>query len=239
MLIKNSNSRVMAREAVVLDLGDLAAQAAHLKREATAAAERTIAEARAERARILAGAREEGYAAGKREGFEAGRKDGAAQGRAEALAAHAGALKAVSEKWSSALDAFDAARADMLLDARASLLRLAAAVAEKVTRRAVDVDAHVAAAQLEAAVALVLEPTRLTVEVNPDDEASVREALPALMQRLGGSQNAEVRTSPSMELGSVVLRTDRGEIDASISVQVARACAALLGEGEASGAGTP
>lgn len=230
MLIKNSNSKSMAREAVVLDLGDLTAQGEVIKREAVASAERTLKEARAERARILAGAEEEGRKKGLAEGTARGLEEGRAAGRAEALAAEAAALKSLQQRWGSALDTFERERSAMLVEARASVLRLAASVARRVTKRAVDVDALVVTAQLEAALRMVLAPTKLVIEVDGTELEAAKRAVPGLMERLGGSENADVRGVDGLGKGSVVVKTDKGEIDASIETQIGRAVAALLGE---------
>ncbi len=230
MLIKNSNSKSMAREAVVLDLGDLTAQGEVIKREAVASAERTLKEARAERARILAGAVEEGRTMGLAEGTARGLEEGRAAGRAEALAAEAAALKSLQQRWGSALDTFERERSAMLVEARASVLRLAASVARRVTKRAVDVDALVVTAQLEAALRMVLAPTKLVIEVDGTELEAAKRAVPGLMERLGGSENADVRGVDGLGKGSVVVKTDKGEIDASIETQIGRAVAALLGE---------
>lgn len=230
MLIKNSNSGFMARDAVVLDLGDLAAQAEVIKREASAAAERIVRAAREERERILAGAAEQGRREGRAEGLKQGIEEGREEGLARALAAEGAALKALEQQWAAALEKFESERGVLLAEARASLLRLAGAVAERVTKRHVEADPHVVTAQLEAALRMVLAPTRLVVEVDPADREKALRALPALMERLGGSENAEVRAREGLGAGSVVVRTDRGEIDATISTQLARAVHALLGE---------
>ncbi|MFM9958279.1 MAG: FliH/SctL family protein [Phycisphaerales bacterium] len=230
MLIKNSNSKLMAREAVVLDLGDLTSQADVIKREASAAAERIVRTAREERSRILSGAEEQGRRDGREAGLREGLEEGRAAGRAEALAAEAAALKAIQQRWTEALAAFEAERSDLLSEARSSLLQLAAALAERVTKRHVEADEHVLAAQLEAALRLVLAPTKLVIEVDPSERERTQKALPALMERLGGTDNAEVRPREGLGKGSVIVRTDRGEIDASIATQVSRAVAALMGE---------
>lgn len=235
MLIKNSNSKSMAREAVVLDLGDLAAQGEVIKREAIASAERTLREARAERARIVAGAEEEGRKRGLAEGTARGLEEGRVTGRAEALASEAAALKAMQERWGKALDAFERERDAMLVEARSSVLRLAAAVARRVTKRAVDADALVVASQLETALRMVLAPTKLVIEVDESELEAAKRTAAGLMERLGGSQNAEVRGVAQLGKGSVIVKTDKGEIDASISVQLEHAVAALLGEEDAGG----
>lgn len=230
MLIKNANSKLMAREAVVLDLGDLAAQAGVIKREAMASAERTLREARTERARIIEGAEAQGRAAGHAEGLAKGLEEGRAAGRAEALAAETASLKAIQEEWAAALVRFEGEREGLMIEGRRSLLRLAAEVARRVTKRHVEADRHVLAAQLDAALRMVLVPTRLIIEVDPVEVDGAKRALPQLMDRLGGTDNAELRPREGLGAGSVVIRTDKGEIDASIETQIGRAVAALLGE---------
>lgn len=230
MLIKNANSKLMAREAVVLDLGDLAAQATVIKSEALASAERTLREARAERARIIEGAEAQGRAAGHAEGLAKGLEEGRESGRAEALAAESGALRLLQEEWAAALARFEREREGLMIQGRRSLLRLAAEVARRVTKRHVESDQHVLAAQLDAALRLVLAPTRLVIEVDPTAVEGAKRALPQLMDRLGGTDNAEVRPRDGLGAGSVVIRTDKGEIDASVNTQIARAINALLGD---------
>jgi len=229
-LIKNANSKLMAREAVVLDLGDLAAQATVIKREAMASAERTLRDARAERARIVEGAEAQGRAAGHAVGLAQGLVEGRAAGCAEALAAETVSLKLMQEKWAAALARFEGERDGLMIEGRRSLLRLAAQVARRVTKRHVEADRHVLAAQLDAALRLVLAPTRLVIEVDPAQVDDAKRALPQLMDRLGGTDNAEVRPREGLGAGSVLIRTDKGEIDASIETQIGRAVAALLGE---------
>lgn len=229
-LIKNANSRTMARDAVVLDLGDLSAQGEHIKREALAAAHRIIADARAQRETIIAGGREEGFSAGKAEGFERGREDGRKAGRDEAFRAHDETLRGLERSWTEALGRFEAERDALLGEARVSLLRLVGELASRVTQRHVQADAYVVTAQLEAALKLVLQPTRLRVEVNPDDLEAAKQAFPELMARFGPGAHADVTASPALARGSCVVRTDMGEIDASIGTQLARATAALMGD---------
>lgn len=229
-LIKNANSRSMARQAVVLDLGDLAAQGEFIKREARSAAEAIVREAREERKRILAGSREEGFAAGEREGLELGLSRGREQGRDEALAAHRAQLQALEARWGAALDAFDAAREDLLHEARRDVLMLACEVARRVTDKVVDADATVVVSQLERALALVLAPTRLAITVHPDDEREAGAVLPALMRRFGPQAHADLVTDAAVGRGSCMVRTDHGEIDASVRTQLQRAVDAVMGD---------
>jgi flagellar biosynthesis/type III secretory pathway protein FliH len=228
-LIRQSLANTVARDAVVLDLGDLVRQGEALKAKARAEADRIVAEAKAERARLVAGAAEEGRKEGLARGLEEGRRQGEASGRAEALAAAAEALKKLDARWSAALAEFEGARETMLLGARQDVLRLALAAAEMVTKRAIALRPEAAADQLAAVLGLIMRPTRLTVSVHPDDAALVREALPGLTERFAAAAHAEVAADAGLERGSCVARTGTGGvIDASVRTQLERIVEALL-----------
>lgn len=229
-LIKHANTGDLARSAVVLDLGDLQRQADALLTHARVRAQQVLDEARAERARLVDGAAEAGRAQGLAQGLAEGRERGFEQGRAEALAAQREAIERLATTWEGALGAFEAQREAMLSQARRDVVRLAVLIAEKVTRRAVQLDEQAALAQIEAVLAMVLRPSRLRLAVCPDDRALVEAALPRVVQRFHNAQHVELVEDAGLERGSCVLRTtDTGaEIDASISTQIERIVTALL-----------
>jgi flagellar assembly protein FliH len=228
-LIRHAEFVNAGREAVVLDLGDLMRQGERIKAAARAEADRIAAAAREERERLLAGAADEGRKAGFEQGLAQGLTEGERKGREEALADAKPRLEALVTRWSEALAAFEAAREDMLRDARRDVVRLAALAAEKLARRAVRLNESSAADQLAAVLGLIVRPTRLVVAVHPGDEAIVREAAPALVEKLSAGSHVEFVTDPGLTPGSCVARTPGGgEIDASIQTQVDRMLEALL-----------
>lgn len=237
-LIRQADARTMARDAVVLDLGDLVAQGELLKARNRAEADQILAEARAERERLLKGAAEEGRREGLARGLEEGQKQGRAAGRAEAVKEHQQALANLQEAWGAALGLFDADRDRMLMEARHDVVRLAALVAEMVTKRALALEPARVADQLAAVLSLITRPSRLTVTLHPDDEALAREALPALSAKFEGAKHAELVPDASMERGSCVVRNATGgEIDATIRTQLQRIVETLLPGGDAAPAG--
>lgn len=239
-LIRQSLADTVARDAVVLDLGDLVRQGDQIRARARAEAERIVAEARAERERLLAGAAEEGRREGLAKGLEEGRKNGEEAGKREALAAAADRLKALEERWGAALAGFESQRDEMLLEARTDVLRLALLAAEKVTKRAIEMRPEAAADQLSGVLSLLTNPTRLVVAVHPDDVALVREALPALSERFASASHAEVAAADGLDRGSCVVRTGSGgTIDASIRTQLERIVRAVLPEEAAAGGPAP
>ncbi len=228
-MIRRADLGDAARNALVMDLGDLNARGEALVREANARAEQILREAHAERDRLLSTAREEGFRAGHAAGSAQGRAEGLEQGIAEARTAKSGAIAGITDAWAGALDGFESVREDMLRAARAEVVRLAAEIASRVTRRAVELDPGAVLPQIEAVLGAVVRPSSLTVRVHPDDLALARAELPALMARFDLCRHAEVTPDASLDHGSCVATTDQGgRIDAGIGTQLERILSALM-----------
>ncbi len=227
-LIKHSAAGALPRDAIVLNLAELSAQAAEITRQAQVRAAAIVAEAQAERRRLLDSATAEGFAAGDKAGREKGLAEGREQGLTEARATHAERLSALEAAWAAALERFEAAREPMLMHARADVLALALRMGERVTKRVVEVDPRVAAAQVRAVLEMIARPSRLTLRVHPGDLAEATREAAGLASRLASARHAEVVADDAVTRGSVVASSDRGTIDASIETQLERIVAALL-----------
>lgn len=227
-LLKRADSERMARPALVLDLGDLRRQAEELERRTRERTGEIIEQGRAERARLLAGAEEQGHAAGHEKGFAQGLEEGRARGQTEATASLRAEGESVQRAWEAALGEFLAQRDEMLTQARTDVLLLALMIARRVVRRVVDVDPRVVEEQLAAALSLTTRPTSLVIEVHPDDAALAGEILPELIKRFGVGDHASLATSSTIGRGSVVIRTRGGEVDASIDTQLQRIVEAIV-----------
>lgn len=241
-LIKNSNAAQMAREAIVLDLGDLSRQAEVILRVARAKGEQIVEAARAERERLISDARAVGKAEGLAEGLAEGHRVGVEQGRAAAVQEHRAAIAALNTGWMNGLGVFVEARERMLAEAKRDVLALALGIAEKVTKRVIESDQGVVAAQMEAVLNLVLRPTRLQVKVNPSDRSTIEAALPALVAQYGHAEHVQIVDDATLARGSCVAKladgsgtggvnsggVSGGSIDASIDTQLNRIVEALL-----------
>lgn len=228
-LIRQSDRHEIARDAVVLDLGDLRRQGEALKRHALAEAQAVREQAVIERERLIAGGREQGIAEGRITGHAEGRAAGLAEGRAQALAEHSAALTKIEKGWEHALREFSAARDEMLQQARTDVIRLAIEIAAKITRSAAN-DGAAIATQLESVLKTTARATKLEVIVHPDDQVLARQALPNLLARLAPGGHAEITTDQNVSRGTCVARCalTGAVIDASIETQLARIAAALL-----------
>ncbi|MFG0257325.1 MAG: FliH/SctL family protein [Phycisphaerales bacterium JB043] len=221
-LIKNANADTLARDAVVLDLGNISQEAQRLRAQAEAEAQRILDEASAERDTLTRDAHEIGYTEGKAQGIADGLEQGRAQGRDEAMAAQQDRLDTLASALQAALDAHASSRASLADRAREDVLRLALTLAQRVTKRAIELDPEAVLAQLEAALALVLNPTRLRIAIHPDDAQTAREALPGLLARFSKDTDAELLEDDTLPRGSAIIRTDQGEVDANIDEQLDR-----------------
>ena len=92
-LIKHAKSDRALKEAIVLDMGDLARQAERLLANARSEAASILEQARTEAHRITNGADERGHAEGYARGVADGRLDGELQGREESIQLHAEQLQ--------------------------------------------------------------------------------------------------------------------------------------------------
>lgn len=233
-LIKNANSASVSRDAIVLDLADLQKYASQLVVQARAKADQILAEANAERARIVAGAAEEGRAEGHAAGLEEGRREGHEAAMTSVTIESRAGFEAVQAGWTAGLEAFSGAREAMLLSAEREVLALGVEIARRVTKRVITIDPGVVVEQIRAVLAVVVRPTELVVRINPEDQAVALAAMPELLARFPSVRHVELAEDRTLARGSCVaaMRGDAGgleggSIDASIGTQLDRIIEAL------------
>ncbi|MFG0330959.1 MAG: FliH/SctL family protein [Phycisphaerales bacterium] len=227
-IIRATQAAPLMRDAVVLDLGDLHHQAEQLKARARAEADRILAEARREAKTLTEAASTRGFEEGLQKGLAEGRASGIEQGRAEAMKANETEIARCLEQWSHAADEFDAERRDLMVDARTNLVRLALQIAERVVRQVIAVDPERVNTQVEQAITLISEETRLVIAIHPDDLPVVERTVPELAQRLTGAEEIRLEPDETVERGGCVVRGRTSEIDARLQTQLDRIADALV-----------
>ncbi len=225
-LIRRADAMTMVRDAVVLDLGDLARQGEEILARSRQQAQGVVAEAQRERERLLATASEEG----RRAGFEEGLKQGRIEGRQAALDADAEEISRLVGVWEEAAARFEAQRDRLMGELRTDVLRLALAISERVVKRIVEIDEGLAAREVEAALSLVAANSRAVVAVHPDDRANVEGVVGGILRRFGRAGHVEVVEDPVVTRGGCVIRSARGSVDARVETQLQRIAQAVLGE---------
>ncbi len=166
-------------------------------------AEDPVELARAEADAIRAAAREEGFAAGL------------AEGRAEL----AGAARALGE----ALAGVEELRGCVADEVEEAAVALGLRIAEQALTGAVSAQPERVVDVVRGALRRLGERSRVTVLVHPDDLDAVREATADLMSGLGGIETCDVQAERRMTRGGAVVRTEEGEVDATLETKLERA----------------
>jgi flagellar biosynthesis/type III secretory pathway protein FliH len=177
---------------------DLAVTEAERRREA----EDVVARAHAEAEQIRAAAQQAGFEAGRAEALSA------AQPAAEAFAAAARELSATVE--------------DLTTRTEAAAVELALRIAEQALGAAVEADPERVLDVVRGALRRLVERERVLLLVNPDDLDIVRERVADLVGELGGIEHCEVQAERRVARGGAVVRTEEGEVDATLDTKLAR-----------------
>jgi flagellar biosynthesis/type III secretory pathway protein FliH len=177
---------------------DLAVTEADRRREA----EDVVARAHAEAEQIRAAAQQAGFEAGRAEALSA------AQPAAEALQAAARELSATVE--------------DLTTRTEAAAVELALRIADQALGAAVAADPERVLDVVRGALRRLVERERVLLLVNPDDLEIVRERVADLVGELGGIEHCEVQAERRVARGGAVVRTEEGEIDATLDTKLTR-----------------
>ena len=137
-------------------------------------------------------------------------------------------------KWNDALADAWKQREDFLARHESELVKLAVAVARKVIRHTAEVDPRTVLEAAREALRLVRSERKVTMKVNPSDEAALRKQADSL--KILGSEIGElvIVGTPSIEAGGCIVESDLGMIDAQIGTQLASIESALLRRFDAS-----
>jgi flagellar assembly protein FliH len=171
------------------------------------AAARLLAKAMADAERIRESARAEG--------FEQGRVAGHAQGAAEIAAGSAALAGAVA--------GIEALRAEIVQAIEADAIDLALRLAGKILAGAQQAQPELVVEVVQGALRRVVDRRRITVMVNPDDLVLVKAAIGEITAQGSGVEICDLQADERVGLGSAVVRTSEGEVDASVHTQLERA----------------
>jgi flagellar assembly protein FliH len=176
--------------------------------------ESPLAAAQAEAEAIRAAARAEGHAEGLATGLDEGRAQVAAS--AAALEEAFAELVALREATAEAVER--------------DAVELALQLAEKIVAGALAAEPERVLDVVRGALRRLAERRRVTVLVHPDDLELVRAAADGFASELGGIEHCEVQAERRLARGGAVVRTEEGQIDASVEAQLARARELVEGE---------
>jgi flagellar assembly protein FliH len=171
------------------------------------AAARLLLAAEAQAAEIWEAAR----AAGHEQGRIAGREQGAleASAAASALAAAAASIEAL--------------RVEVVEAVEADAIELGLSLAGKILAGAQQARPELVVDVVQGALRRISDRRQITVLVNPADLDVVRAALGDIAAQGSGVELCEVQSDERIAVGSAIVRTGEGEVDASVQTQLERA----------------
>ena len=227
-VLKADDALLQAHRPQPLNLEDLEALAQRIIRGARGQAKQILIQAQQEAEALRRGTAE----AGHKEGFEQGLTEGRAQGREQALTEAAEQFAADQDRLvdtlQSALTEFESQRNQLLAGARDELIRLAVAIARRVTKRYTESDAEVAVENLKEIIERVGQRHVTRIAVNPADAEAIRRFASSLAQAESRWRNVIIAEEADIAPGGCRVRLPDGEIDAGIETQLDRIAATLL-----------
>jgi flagellar assembly protein FliH len=171
------------------------------------AAARMLARASAEAEQIRELARAEGYEQGRAAGHEQG---------ASEIAAAAAALGA-------AVHGVEELRAEVAGAVESDAIELALTLAGKILAGAFQARPELVVEIVQGALRRISDRRQIVVLVNPSDLEVVRAAIGELTAQGSGVELCDLQADPRIGVGSAIVRTSEGEVDASVHTQLERA----------------
>lgn len=209
-------------------MADVEAAAKAMLLRARQQADQLLAAAQTEGEALKAEAKAEGFQQGKSEGLARGMDEGRKAGEQQALAQHTTELQQAIAALTAAATTLDNSRGDIEADGLREVVKLAIAIARRVTKRQALLEPEVMIANLEEAMKLVVQQIDLRIVINPAQRAMLDSALPQLRLQWPSLKHVEVMEDPAISPGGCRIATRQGSIDADLDVQLDRVVADLL-----------
>lgn len=218
-----------ASRAAVLNLKDLAAEARQVVLDARKEAARIVADAHGkadtEKDEIVERARAEGLARGRDDGYAEGRREGLDEARTE-FATTSAELTALTQE---ILDQLRRSREEFQESHSARVLDFALELSELIVGRIAAVDISAATANLAKVMELANRGDRVLVKANPAQLEALKAYAAEWVRAVSDSPVVELVADEDVAPGGVKAVNGQGEIDATISSQMANVVEALLG----------
>lgn len=228
-LIKAGN--VTAR-VTAFSMKDIENQAKALLLRARQQAEQLLAAAQVEAEGLKQQAQADGFAEGHQQGLAQGHQEGLKAGREEALQEQRGQLANLVAAMTGAMAQIDASRRELEAAALKDVIRLAIAIAERVTKRQGVLDPQVAIANVTDALRLVTHASDVRIALHPSQMAMLKEVLPRLKSQWPALAHVELIEDESLAPGGCRVFTAHGLVDGDLDEQLRRIVAELLPEAE-------
>lgn len=195
---------------------------ARKKADEIIAAGQTEADQIKERAKIDGQA--EGHTRGRADGLEEGKK----AGHAQALAENSTAMKQLIGSLTQVAAQLDESRDQLQTNAINEVVRLACAIARKVTKRQGAMDERVMCENLKQALSLAVHAADVRIAVHPSQLKTLQAELPNLRLAWPQLSHVDLAEDPSIAPGGARVFTAHGKVDGDLDAQLDHVIASLL-----------
>lgn len=216
-------------------LRDVERHAAAILARAQQQASLLLEAAQREAEQLRHAAHAQGMAEGRAEGHKLGVEQGTAAGRQQALVEHKAQLGSLVESLAAAAGEIERSRQQLMQDATNDVVALAVAVARKAVASFAAARPEVVTDTVMSALRLVVGQNDVRIAVNPAQQQTLEQALPALRLRWPALQHVQVVADASVAPGGARVYTRHGEVDATLEGMVDRIAAEITGTHAAGG----
>jgi flagellar assembly protein FliH len=214
----------------VFSMRDLEAAAQGVIQRARAEAGEIRAAAQGEIAKSREHAKADGLAEGRRRGYAQGLEEGRKAGHDQALAEHGAAMTQLIGALTQAMRLLDDGRDQLQTHGINEVVRLACAIARKVTKRQGIIDSQALAQNLSEALSLAVHAADVRVAVHPSQLKTLQAELPNLRMAWPQLKHVELTEDSSIAPGGARVFTAHGKIDGDLDAQLDQIIGELLPE---------
>lgn len=212
----------------VFSMRDVETHAALVITRARSQAEQLIKAAQTEGDKIRSERFEQGYKEGLQAGIAKGMEQGKEAGKIAALASQSAKIEALVSGLATAALQLEASRRKLESETVYDVVRLAVAIARRVTKQLADVSPEVAKANVVEALRMVVNASSVKVALHPTQLSILEEDLPRIRSMFPKLDQVELVPDPSLSPGGCRLLVGSGIVDADIDTQLERIVAELL-----------
>lgn len=155
------------------------------------------------------------------DGFQQGYREGYDQGKQTATEEMQGILIAAVEKSESIIALSEQEVRNSILAAEKQFIEIALSIAKKILAREVEENPMVILPIVKKALEKVSDQEQVVIKVHPDDYELVLQARRDLQMILGQEQALTIAHDHTIEVGSCVIESSNGTVDARVSTQFA------------------
>jgi len=207
---------------------DIEQQAQAIIVRARQQADQLLAQAQIEGEHLRQQAKAQGLAEGRREGIAKGTEEGRKSGHQQALDEHRAELESLIATLTRCVQELEGSRRELEAAAASDVVRLAVAIARRVTKLHGAASGDVLIENIREAMKMVIHASDIRISVHPEQREELFEALPQLKLQWPALAHIELIEDATLSPGGCRIFAGQGFVDADLDNQIDRIAADLL-----------